>query len=130
MSDPIETLRVRLGLPVTATDAEIRTAAVARIDELEAGRASAARRRPTRPTTVVIPTAQLEELQARAEDGRRWTEELGRRERDDLLDDAIAAGKFPRSMRETYRRLYDVDDVGTRAELARLPAGLIPKHLR
>jgi len=58
------------------------------------------------------------------------TDELVRRERDDLLEECIAAGKFPRSMRETYPKLYDVDDVGTCAELARLPAGLIPKHLR
>jgi hypothetical protein len=46
--------------------------------------------------------------------------------KDDLLDGAIKAGKFPARRRAHYAALYDSDPVRTTALIGRLAAGAVP----
>lgn len=65
---------------------------------------------------VVAGAKTATELKATAETDRRKTD----------LDGAIKAGKFPKSRREHYEKMYQADPDGTRQLLASMAEGLIP----
>lgn len=46
--------------------------------------------------------------------------------RTEVINAAIAAGKFPESRRAHYERLYDRDPAGTERHIAKLAAALAP----
>lgn len=75
---------------------------------------------------VMIDRATLAELQAGARTAKELDAEKKASQRDQDIDDAIQAGKFPPSRREHYATAYDIDPEGTRDMIRRLAPGLVP----
>lgn len=146
--DPVK-MREALGLPADASDDEVRAALVA--DTTLA--VQAAQVPPVSPVppkkkedegegvpnldestlrqlqaagAVVVDKSILQELQERGRKGDAAYAMLQQRDRDTILEGAIKAGKFPPSRREHWQKLYDADPDGTRAQIDRLAAGLVP----
>lgn len=115
-------LRDRLGI----TDAEITDEAVLdQLDEL------LTRPDPT-PTpqipdgAVVVDAAQLDELRAAAQAGLAARNRQVEDDRNRILDEAVAAGKFPPARRDHYAAMLTADPEGGRQVIDSLAPGLVP----
>jgi hypothetical protein len=82
--------------------------------------------RNTDNEAVLVDPSQLQALRAAAFKGQEAYDRMRRNERDNLLDEAIKAGKFPPVRRQHYERLWDADPEGTRDTIAALAPNLIP----
>ena len=75
---------------------------------------------------ALIDEATLAELREGVAAARQLTAERDRVRRDDLLDGAIRAGKFPISRRGHYEALYASDPEGARQMIGQLAEGIVP----
>lgn len=74
----------------------------------------------------LVDTETLNTLKAGAEDGRAARAAQVKAERDNILDTAIRAGKFPPGRREHYEKALEADFEGFSAVIEGMPEGLIP----
>lgn len=88
---------------------------------------------PAAPTAPVLPEGMVVIDQATLDNlltGNAAAQELvnasRKKERDDLLDGAIKAGKFPKARRPHYEALLAADPDGTRQMLKTMASGLVP----
>ena len=121
MSDLIQGLRERLGLPA---DAQLDDAGL--LNAVDA--ALAARPESFTPPegTVLLDATQLADLQAAAEEGRQARQQQVRAEREQLVTAAVQDGRIPPARKEHWVNLLEVDDEGGRQALASLTPGTIP----
>lgn len=75
---------------------------------------------------VRVDAAAFRQLQLDARAGREARQEQLKVERDNALDQAIMAGKFPPASRDHYRKLWDKDPKGTRDFIDSLESNVIP----
>lgn len=75
---------------------------------------------------VVVDVASYQRLQARDRLAAEVEETTRRRDRDELVDEAIHDGKFSPSRRDHYRARYDDDPDATRELIARLTPNTVP----
>jgi ATP-dependent protease ClpP protease subunit len=78
---------------------------------------------------VLIDPAQLDEMRRMAALGVEAHNTLRVRERDEVVDQAIKAGKVALSRREHWQNLWDKDPEGTRSALNELKPNMIPVDL-
>lgn len=142
----------RLGLEPGATEEDINAAILAQVQEAsteetppvaeeetppvtgeETPPGDAGEEEPPAQTTTEIPDgmtlideATLTELREGAVAARSLQEKETTRERDTYLDNAVKAGKFPRSRRDHYVKLYAADPEGTRSLIDSLAKGVVP----
>jgi hypothetical protein len=76
--------------------------------------------------TVQVDAATWAQTQAALKDVANWREEKRVAKRDEVIQNAIKAGKIPPARREHYANLYDLDPEGTTERLGNLAPGLIP----
>ncbi len=136
LMDPAK-IREGLGLAPDAPDDEVRTALVA------AGLATAPPAPPAPTATVdqqdqrvaanaakvgliTIDPAQLEQYQQGMIRAAALAKRLEAQDRDNAIDAAVKAGKFPPARRAHYERAWDADPEGTRELIASLAPGLVP----
>lgn len=117
-------LLVRLGLPEDASDDDIES----KVTELATTPAPDA---PAVSTEVpdgmtLVDTETLDGLKVAASRGQSAWDEIRKQRKDELLDGAVRAGKFPPSRRDHYASLYDADEEGTRELVNQLATGLVP----
>jgi hypothetical protein len=149
-----EVLIQRLGLPVDATDEQIK----AGLDEMNAASAAAGITQASGETTeeetpeeetpeeetaeeetpedetpdtasaevVTIDKGTLASLQAGAKKGEEAFKRQQDAEKKLFFDGAIASGKIPPARRQHWETLYDKDPVGTRAAVGSIDDGLVP----
>lgn len=130
MSNLIKGLRNRIGI---ADDAELTDdQLLAAVDEALAERAepSPAAAAPT-PRDLpegseIVDSEVLAALRADAEAGRTARAEQDTARREQIVDDAIKAGKFGPARRASWLNALEVDEAGATADLERLTPGLIP----
>lgn len=133
-------MREALGLSADASDEELWTAIAAAQPKAEpagdatpdaaaalAGVAQAAA--ASHGDLILVDRTQIAALQASARKGEQAWSQLRTKERDDVLKQAMADGKFPPARRDHYARLWDADPEGTRALVAALAPNLIPTSL-
>jgi hypothetical protein len=152
-------LRQLLGLPETATDAEVEAARLKALQDSAptppatppAPEGDTAPPAPPEPeptpepegdtappaNTLQIPegmqlidAATLAQLQQGVAAASGLVAAQAKRDKDTVLDGAIRAGKFPPSRRPHYEKLYDADKEGTVSLLASLAANTIPVQER
>jgi hypothetical protein len=68
----------------------------------------------------------LRQYQTRAAAGDRAVRRMHLAERDQILTDAVRAGKFPQSRLDHYKAMWDKDPDGARKHVEALAAGLVP----
>lgn len=78
------------------------------------------------PGTVVIDATQLAEFQAGMNRANQIAAKIAERDRDDVINAAIANGKFPPARRAHYEQAWAADPDGTRELIERLEANLVP----
>lgn len=78
---------------------------------------------------LLVDRSQIVALQASARKGEEAWAQLRTSERDQVLKQAMADGKFPPARRDHYQKLWDADPEGTRALVAALAPNLIPTSL-
>lgn len=79
---------------------------------------------------VVIDVASFNRYRQRDRVAGQVEEQMRRRDRDELIEEAIADGKFGPGRRQHYRERYDSDPQGTTALIARLSPGTLPLEER
>lgn len=75
---------------------------------------------------VIVDVASYARLQARDRLASEVEETTRRRDRDELIEEAIADGKFSPSRREHYKERYDSDKDSTVQLIGRLTANTVP----
>lgn len=75
---------------------------------------------------VLVDADKLRELTVAASAGVKAYERQQDEDRDRALDEAIRAGKFPRSRKEHYASLWKADPAGTKGFIDKLEGGVIP----
>lgn len=75
---------------------------------------------------VLVDAATWEQVRQGAEAGATLAAAARKKEQDDLLDNAIRAGKFPKARRAHYEALLASDPTGGRATIESLAPGLVP----
>lgn len=79
---------------------------------------------------VIVDVASYQRLQARDRLASEVEETARRRDRDELIEEAIADGKFSPSRRDHYKNRYDSDKDGTVALIGRLTPNTVPLEER
>jgi Mu-like prophage I protein len=79
---------------------------------------------------VIVDVASYARLQARDRLASEVEETTRRRDRDELIEEAIADGKFSPSRRDHYKARYDSDLEGTVALIGRLTPNTVPLEAR
>lgn len=151
--DDRQTLIARLGLSSDASDADLQQAVTARI-LAESAPTPTPEPTPPNPTPPEaepgstdpdgggapntapepdddddvehVDAAAYRALVARAGQADRLEEEARIQARDQLVEDAIKAGKFPPSRRDHYRNRYDSDPEATKASIDRMAKNVVP----
>lgn len=80
--------------------------------------------------TIVVDKATWEEVAGQARQGAELAARTRDTERDEFLNNAIKAGKFPPSRKEHYLSAWKVDPEGTRGLIDSLAPGLVPVEAR
>lgn len=120
----------QLGLDDKADDAALSTAVATRLatePKKEEGKV-------TDPETlkdlgddvVVIDVAEFQRLRGRDNQADEVEKAMAVRDRDELIESAIADGKFSPARRDYYKSRYEEDPEGTKALIGRLLTGGIP----
>lgn len=118
-------LLAKVGLPADAT-LEQYDARLAELGELAAAETSAPPAPVVDDTVVTLDPEAHRELVEAAGKGTKALEIIQERDRDSFLDGAIRAGRFPKSRRDHYLRLWASDAEGTKALIEGLEPGLVP----
>lgn len=79
---------------------------------------------------VIVDVSEFRRLRQRDRVAAEVEETSRRRDRDDLVEEAIADGKFSPSRREHYRARYDSDPDGTRTLVGRMAKHTVPLEAR
>lgn len=134
--EQLEKYRTQLGLPADASEADVEAALDAKLappavdpaaaPPFDADPAPADPPAPPADGVVQVDAAKWAEVQAAAAAGAQAAKQLRDQARDAYLTDAVKAGKFPPARREHYRAMFDADEVGARALVDGLAAGLVP----
>jgi len=132
-------LRKRLGLKddveltpehlmaALATPDQSKDPAPAEDDDLDAGKvAAAAGLSDLPPNVMVVDKTAWDRMQADIEAANRDLRRRKVAERDEVIQAAIRAGKFPPSERDTYRKLWDSNPDVTRQMIKTLRANMVP----
>lgn len=127
MSNLIKGLRNRIGIAddVELTDDQL----LAAVDEALAERADetpAAAARDLPEGSEIVDSEVLAQLQREAEDGRTARAEQAAARREQVVDDAIKAGKFGPARRDAWLNRLERDEEGGLADLEALTPGLVP----
>lgn len=127
MSNLIKGLRNRIGIAadVELTDDQL----LAAVDEALAERADenpAAAARDLPEGSEIVDSEVLAQLQRDAEDGRTARAEQAAARREQVVDDAIKAGKFGPARRDAWLNRLERDEEGGLADLEALTPGLVP----
>jgi hypothetical protein len=85
---------------------------------------------PDDGSVVVVDVAEFRRLRQRDVQAAEVEETTRRRDRDELIEEAIHDGKFSPSRREHYRARYDSDQEGTVALIGRLTENTVPLEAR
>jgi hypothetical protein len=123
-------LRRRLGLAEDATDEQV-TAALAE-DPAPSGEGADTQGRPAGRVpdgAVILDSEQYAELQAAASSGQKAWQRLAQSDRDQVLEGAVKAGKFPRARITHWQTLWDKDPDGTRETVQAMAANVVPVAL-
>ena len=121
MDEFLQNLRQRLGVTnAEATPAEL----LAALDEVLAEQATTAAALPE--GVVAIDHTVLEELRADAAAGRQARDDQIGARRDQIVVEALRAGKITPASRKEWREALDRDELGTVALLGTLAAGAFP----
>jgi hypothetical protein len=122
-------LRRRLGLAEDATDEQV-TAALAADPPAGDGEGSTTNTGRTVPDgAVILDAEQYAELQAAASSGQKAWQRLAQSDRDQVLEQAVKAGKFPRARIAHWQALWDKDPDGTRDTVKAMAANVVPVAL-
>ena len=146
--EQLTTMRQTLGLPEDADEATITAALVEahqEAAEVVAGSAatppaqpapSAGTQAPTPPAaapaagptpgTMVIDVSAWDAIQERTRRLEAADAKRRREERDQVIDQAVRAGKFPVARKEAWSALWDKDPEGTRVVIDGLAKGVVP----
>lgn len=131
-------LRARLGLAESADDTAIAQAVATWMQETPAPTPP----QPTPPPpeeedidasvqdVIIVDTAEFNRLRQRDRVAGQVEEALAMRDRNELIEEAIADGKFGPARREHYRNRYDSDPEGTKKLIARLQRNTVPLEAR
>jgi hypothetical protein len=76
--------------------------------------------------TVVMDASQLDEIRAAATRMRVLEARIQADDRDRVITDAIASGKFPQARRAHWEKAFEADPEGTKATIASLASNLVP----
>ena len=120
-----DTLKAEIAkrLGVTDTGADDSTI----LNALDESLAERAEPTATLPAGVVaIETGVLENLKADAAAGREARDELDRQRRDQIVNDALRAGKITADQKADWRASLDQNEKATAALLSGLAAGAVP----
>jgi hypothetical protein len=79
---------------------------------------------------VVVDVAEFKRLRKRDRLAGQIEESNRRRDRDELIEEAIADGKFGPARRQHYKDRYDSDSEGTKKLVARLQKNTVPLEER
>lgn len=79
---------------------------------------------------VIVDVSEFRRLRQRDRVAAEVEETTRRRDRDDMVEEAIADGKFSPSRREHYRARYDSDPEGTRTLIGRMAKHTVPLEAR
>lgn len=79
---------------------------------------------------VIVDVSEFRRLRQRDRVAAEVEETTRRRDRDDLVEEAIADGKFSPSRREHYRARFDSDPDGTRTLIGRMAKHTVPLEAR
>jgi hypothetical protein len=138
-TDDLAPIREKLGLPADATQEDILKALDSdpKPDPQETEEQEAEQEQPAEPAiaarkdgTVTVDAETWAQVQANARRGAETAKRLAERERDEVLDAAILAGKFPVSRRDHYLKAWKADPQGTQQLLAEMAPGLVPVEQR
>lgn len=75
---------------------------------------------------VLVDAATLAEMRTGVAAATSLVQRQEKQDRDEILDTAIRAGKFPKGRRTHYEALLSADPIGTKALIQTLEAGIIP----
>ena len=78
------------------------------------------------PGTMVIDVSAWDAIQARTQRLEAADAKRRREERDQVIDQAVRAGKFPVARKEAWSALWDKDPEGTRTVIDGLAKGVVP----
>ena len=109
-------------------DKESHTTAITSTEE--AGRIPTAAAVNLPEGTIVVDKATWEEVAGQARQGAELAARTRDSERDDFLNNAIKAGKFPPSRKAHYLSAWNGDPEGTRGLIDSLAPGLVPVEAR
>jgi hypothetical protein len=79
---------------------------------------------------VIVDVSEFRRLRQRDRVAAEVEEATRRRDRDELIEEAIADGKFSPSRRDHYKARYDSDPEGTSTLIARLTRNTVPLEAR
>jgi len=133
-----ELLAARLGLEEGADDAAVAQAVATWLQEdpsqnennNENEETEASSDIPEGEDIVVVDVTEFRRLRQRDRVAARIEAAEAIRDRDELIEEAIADGKFSPARREHYRNRYDSDREGTTALIARLTPNTVPLEAR
>jgi hypothetical protein len=84
----------------------------------------------TEGDVVIVDVSEFRRLRQRDRVAAEVEAATSRRDRDELIEEAITDGKFSPSRREHYKGRYDSDPEGTRALIGRLTRNTVPLEAR
>lgn len=127
-------LRVRAGIPegeeLTAAHIMQLLAAGSPAPPAQQPEATPAQQQPAQPAAVTgvmsIDVAAWQGTQTRMRELEEDKKRRDKAERDEIVQNAVMAGKFPAARREHWRALWDKDPDGTRNTIAALAPGVVP----
>ena len=79
---------------------------------------------------VIVDVTEFQRLRRRDLQAAEVEEATRRRDRDELIEEAIIEGKFSPSRREHYKARYDSDPDGTKTLIGRLTKNTVPLEAR
>lgn len=132
-----ELLAARLGLEDGADDAAVAQAVAEWIQEDPTANnnnnteeSEASGDIPEGQDVVVVDTEEFRRLRRRDAQAAQIEAAEALRDRNELIEEAIADGKFSPARRDHYRNRYDSDPDGTRSLIARLQPNTVPLEAR
>lgn len=134
-----ELLATRLGLEDGADDAAVAQAVATWMQEDPAASTTTSTEEedtaasgdiPEGDDIVVVDVSEFNRLRKRDRVAAKIEAAEAIRDRDELIEEAIADGKFAPSRREHYKARYDSDREGTTALIARLTKNTVPLEAR
>jgi hypothetical protein len=122
----LDGLRSRLGLTADADEAAINEALLQRLDAPPAPAPVPAAASALPPGVVTIDQSTLDELRGQAAQGVQARAQQIIERRDNVIEQAVRAGKITPARREHWQKAWAADAEGAEQALASLAPGLVP----